>query len=295
MCLGRFGRASGYRKPPTPAFPKESTCSLRTRRKSRSERTCCSSTRFSILMKGNKTRLVAQIIDMCRGAKVSGPYLGVDRTGNGADGRFVEVWHYARGGSNTATHLHGLFRRDSDILLGIAWWIPPKKSAAHATFPENWRRVPALSRLCCTDQAPKNSESFLLSKSVMLIVKTDPRWRCLVTYADSWGGHTGTIYKAIGWKYWGMTTPETVYTKDGVTCIPCTAYHLPTALWHVSLLMPGLDRTQMSKAMKNAHPVSCWPKLPKLEEVARKQRSRSRGGRRVHRQRFVSGGLNPAS
>src|ERR1041385_3778887 len=64
--------------------------------------------------------------------------------------QLVEQYHYANGASNTATYRHGLFRRgafwDADC-AGVAWWLPPTRSAAEATFPENWRGVLSLSRL----------------------------------------------------------------------------------------------------------------------------------------------------
>jgi hypothetical protein len=41
------------------------------------------------------------------------------------------------------------------------------------------------------------------------------RWPCLVTYADQWRGHVGTIYKATNWDYVGETKPQAVYTLDG--------------------------------------------------------------------------------
>lgn len=41
------------------------------------------------------------------------------------------------------------------------------------------------------------------------------RWPCLVTYADEWQGHTGTIYRAANWQYVGRTTPEATFTLEG--------------------------------------------------------------------------------
>lgn len=44
----------------------------------------------------------------------------------------------------------------------------------------------------------------------------DPKqWHTLVTYADSWRGHDGAIYRAAGWEYCGETKPEAVYTLNG--------------------------------------------------------------------------------
>ena len=125
--------------------------------------------------------------------------------------RLVEKFHYSKGGSNTATFRHGLFHVDDpENPLGVAWWIPPTKSAALATYPEDWKAVLALSRLAIDPRVPTNGASFLLGRSEKLIRK-DPRWKCLVTYADTWQGHTGAIYKATNWTYIGNTHPESVW------------------------------------------------------------------------------------
>jgi hypothetical protein len=80
--------------------------------------------------------------------------------------------HYAAGASNTATALHGLFRR-GDIFdeqcQGVAWWIPPTKGAALNTYPENWRGVLCLSRLCVLPCVPSNAATFLMAGSRRLI------------------------------------------------------------------------------------------------------------------------------
>lgn len=141
----------------------------------------------------------------------------VDTLDLGQADELVRRLHYAQGGSNTATFRHGLYRREEWPLrvVGVAWWIPPTKTAAHATFPEgDWQRVLALSRFVLDEEVPKNGASFLLARSTKLIER-DGEWDCLVTYADEWQGHTGTIYRAAGWEYVGVTKPERVYVLDG--------------------------------------------------------------------------------
>jgi hypothetical protein len=128
--------------------------------------------------------------------------------------RMVREHHYARGGSNTATFRHGLFY--DGRLVGCAWWIPPTKTAAQANWHGDWREVLTLSRLVCTPDAPRNSASFLLSRSVKLIQK-DGRFRRLLTYADEWQGHSGQIYRAANWQYLGKTNPEATFVSaEGV-------------------------------------------------------------------------------
>lgn len=119
----------------------------------------------------------------------------------------VQAYHYAHGGANTATFLHGLFKADELGCLGVAWWIPPTKDAALATWRGDWRRVLALSRLVLVPEAPKNAASFLGRASIRLIRATGA-WDCLVTYADQGEGHTGGIYKQMGWEELGLTEAE---------------------------------------------------------------------------------------
>ncbi len=130
--------------------------------------------------------------------------------------RLTKLHHYAGGGSNTAVLTAGLFLRGTFMeadCLGITWWIPPTKSAALATFPEDWNGVLCLSRLVCVPGLLINACSFLLRHSMRFLDRG--RWPCLVTYADEWRGHAGTIYKASGWTETGWTKPERRYVKNG--------------------------------------------------------------------------------
>jgi hypothetical protein len=125
----------------------------------------------------------------------------------------VQRFHYAAGGSNTATYMHGLFRRGAETCLGVAWWIPPTRTAAQATYPPRWQGVLALSRLVVAPEVPKNAATFLLASSRKMIDRE--RWPCLVTYADKWRGHTGTIYRSDNWEYVGLTKAERTYVLGG--------------------------------------------------------------------------------
>ena len=130
--------------------------------------------------------------------------------------RIIEDEHYAKGASNTATYLHGLWRKGSiweQDCVGVAWWIPPTKSAAFATYSENWQGVLALSRLAIKPDVPKNAATFLMAGSRKLIDRK--RWPCLVTYADTWQDHIGTIYDADNWTPVGFTKPEAVWVLNG--------------------------------------------------------------------------------
>lgn len=129
--------------------------------------------------------------------------------------RMVRQWHYSKGGSNTAVYCHGLFPRGEfwdEKCVGVAWWLPPTKTAAQS-FDKNWIGVLALSRLVVSPDVPNNAESFLIRHAMKLIDRN--RWPVLVTYADSWRGHKGTIYRAAGWKECGQSKPERRYVLNG--------------------------------------------------------------------------------
>lgn len=129
----------------------------------------------------------------------------------------VEKFHYAKSATNTGVYTHGLFRRGEEFFesqcLGVAWWLPPTKNAAIATYPEgDWKKVLSLTRLVVADGVPKNACSFMLSKSIKMI--DAEKWECLVTYADTWQKHEGTIYKATNWEYMGLTKPSPVFVNE---------------------------------------------------------------------------------
>lgn len=128
----------------------------------------------------------------------------------------IQEEHYARGASNTSVYLHGLYPHDwlwHEECVGVAWWIPPTRSAGEALAGDRWEGVLALSRLAIRPDVPSNACSYLLAHSVRMIDRS--RWHTLVTYADSWRGHKGGIYRAAGWEYRGETSPEGVYTVNG--------------------------------------------------------------------------------
>ena len=128
----------------------------------------------------------------------------------------IEQYHYAASATNTGVYTHGLFKKGEDFFdnqcMGVAWWLPPTKNAAIATFDGEWRKVLSLTRLAVVPGVPKNACSFLLAGSIRLIDKN--KWHCLVTYADTWQEHSGTIYKANNWEYMGLTKPSPVFQSD---------------------------------------------------------------------------------
>lgn len=125
--------------------------------------------------------------------------------------RLVESHHYAGGGANTSTATHGLIEVATGNVRGAAWWIPPTRSAAAAVWDDP-EQVLSLTRLVIEPGVPTNAATFLLARSERLL---EPRWRCLVTWADTAQGHTGLIYRAAGWESLGLSSPTDSWEIDG--------------------------------------------------------------------------------
>ena len=71
-----------------------------------------------------------------------------------------------------------------------------------------------IGRLAMDDRCPKNSESRFIAVSIRLLRKIFSV-RAVITYADTAVGHVGTIYKATGFSYIGLTDPKADFWVNG--------------------------------------------------------------------------------
>jgi hypothetical protein len=163
----------------------------------------------------------------------------------------VRFEHYAKGGPNTASYTHGLFRRGDFMdaqCRGVAWWKNVSRPAGLATYPENWNGVLGLTRLVVVPGVPKNAASFLLAHSRRMIDRK--RWPCLVTWADTAEGHTGAIYRADNWEYMGLSAPEPMFRING----RMTARRAgPVTRTHAQMLVLGAERYMSQGKHKFRH------------------------------------------
>jgi hypothetical protein len=121
--------------------------------------------------------------------------------------QFIAEHHYSGGCSNTAVYAHGLYRRNTHTLLGVAMWLPPTRVAAESVNRDQWTRVLSLTRLAVHPDVPKNAATFLMARGIRLI-RQEGRFVSLVTYADEFMNHTGAIYRAANWNYVGEMKPQ---------------------------------------------------------------------------------------
>jgi hypothetical protein len=171
-------------------------------------------------------------------------------------------FHSSAGGSNTRVLVCGLWRRgewlDRDC-AGASWWLPPTKTAGGSVCPENPQGVLALSRLVVIPEAPKNACSFLIRHSMRFIDRA--RWPVLLTYADEWRGHEGTIYKALedaGWKFDGYSKPEATYVDaDGRMM---SRKRGPRTFTHSEMLALGFECKGKFRRKRFVHRIDDKPK-----------------------------------
>lgn len=65
-----------------------------------------------------------------------------------------------------------------------------------------------LTRLWLADEVPKNSESRVIGIALRALRKGRGRFRAVLSYADEYAGHFGTIYQATNFRYMGPTSNQ---------------------------------------------------------------------------------------
>lgn len=127
----------------------------------------------------------------------------------------VEAFHYAGSSPSAATVCYGFARKEApDDLLGAAIFRPAPLGSAKKECPDDPQAVLCLSRFVLVPDMPYNAASYFLSRCLQLL-KSERRWASVLSYADTWQEHVGTIYKATNWESLGLTVPQPVWTLDG--------------------------------------------------------------------------------
>jgi hypothetical protein len=124
--------------------------------------------------------------------------------------RMVADLHYAKRGSSWAVYTFGLFLRGDPNCWGVTWWIPAPKLSVDKYNPGGYRTTLILSRMVVHPLVPTNGASFLLGASVRRIAFKG-RYTYLMTYADTWKGHSGKVYQAANWDYQGESKPTEIW------------------------------------------------------------------------------------
>lgn len=126
---------------------------------------------------------------------------------------FVEKWHYSSNVNGLrVSNVFGLFYNNN--LIGSIIYGPLGMANTWKKYAENEEDVIELRRLCCIDNTPKNTESYFIGNTLRWLRK-NTSYKTVVSYADTFHGHEGTIYKASNFKHCGMTSKGRVIEYDG--------------------------------------------------------------------------------
>jgi hypothetical protein len=112
--------------------------------------------------------------------------------------------HYAKR-LCSISHAFGLHLGNQ--LIGVCTFgSPPSPSLCSGICGDEYRGVVLeLNRLIVNSDVPRNSLSFLVSKSLKML----PRPKIIVSYADTSMGHHGYIYQATNFIYTGLSAQRT--------------------------------------------------------------------------------------
>jgi len=84
-------------------------------------------------------------------------------------------------------------------------------TTAWKKFADTEKKVLELRRLVLIDDAGKNSESRVIGHCLRTIKKIDKEVEIIVSYADPYYNHNGTIYKASNFEYIGLSGKDNGY------------------------------------------------------------------------------------
>ena len=120
--------------------------------------------------------------------------------------------HYAKRIPNIS-YSFGLYDRNK-FLKGVCSFAKPMshtlvQGALGGKFTDTFLE---LNRLVVNDNLKKNTLSFFVSQSLMLL----PKPQVVVSYADSSQHHHGYIYQATNWIYTGLSSKFTDYAVKGL-------------------------------------------------------------------------------
>ena len=126
---------------------------------------------------------------------------------------FVETWHYSANVNGLRiSNVFGLFYRGN--LIGAMIYGPLGMANTWKKYADSESDIVELRRLCCIDNTPKNTESYFIGKTLRWL-KRNTNYKIVISYADTFHNHQGTIYKASNFEYHGLTSKGRVIEYGG--------------------------------------------------------------------------------
>lgn len=126
---------------------------------------------------------------------------------------FIEVNHYSGSINGCISDICFALYRDME-LIGAMFYGKLAMANQYKRFSDNIDDVIELRRLCCIDDTPKNTESYFIGKTLKWI-KKNTDIKIIVSYADAEYNHSGIIYKASNFEYYGFKDGAKVIEYNG--------------------------------------------------------------------------------
>lgn len=102
----------------------------------------------------------------------------------------------------TVSHAFGLYV--GETLAGVCvFGVPASRHLQVGAYPLDPSRVIELNRLWVHEDAPRNTESWFVSRCLRKLPSL-----MVVSYADTSAGHMGYVYRALNFRYAGWTDME---------------------------------------------------------------------------------------
>ena len=132
---------------------------------------------------------------------------------------FVEKYHYSHNINGIQSYHHfGLYSKGNfglPKMIGAMMYAMPSMPDTAAKYnPINPRKCMELRRLVCVDDTPKNTESYFIGKTLRWL-KRNTDLEVIISFADQHYEHSGTIYKASNFEYFGETSKSRILMVDG--------------------------------------------------------------------------------
>lgn len=134
-----------------------------------------------------------------------------------SDIRFIfEKYHYKGGHMGGGISYNLCLTFNNKIVAGAVLG----KTRQDKKYSSNGlKKVIEIRRMACLEEAPKNIESYFLSK-IIWFLKKNTDIEEVISYSDQSVGHKGTIYKAANFELIGETSPSKHVFWNGIRYHP---------------------------------------------------------------------------
>lgn len=122
---------------------------------------------------------------------------------------FIESNHYSHNMNGVKIKHCFKVEYDNELVGGVVFGA--MSTTAWKKFSDIETKVLELRRLVLVDEAGKNSESRVIGFCLRTIKKIDKSVEIIVSYADPYYNHSGTIYKASNFEYVGLSGKDNGY------------------------------------------------------------------------------------